>query len=221
MKEIVIIGAGNFGREVAWLIEDINKSRPSYIVLGYLDDTPEKQGETINGYKVLGPVAVLPELVKNHNACAVIAIQNSEARERICGNLSHFNNWETLIHPSVNRSDTSKIGQGSIICAGVNISVNTIIGNQCIVNIGSVIENDCTIENYVSIMCKSVVGSNSHLMNHAYIGSNSSVVNGKKVGINAQVGPGSVVIGDIPDNTTVIGVPAKRGLFDNGKYSYL
>lgn len=221
MKEIVIIGAGNFGREVAWLIEDINKSRPSYIVLGYLDDTPEKQGETINGYKVLGPVSSLLELVENHTACAVIAIQNSEARERICENFPDFSNWETLIHPSVNRSDTSKTGRGSIICAGVNISVNAVIGDQCIVNIGSVIENDCMIEDYVSIMCKSVIGSKSHLMRHSYIGSNSSVTNGKKIGIKAQVGPGSVVIGDVPDMTTVIGVPAKRGLFDNGKYSYL
>lgn len=27
MKDIVIIGAGGFGREVAWLIEDINKKK--------------------------------------------------------------------------------------------------------------------------------------------------------------------------------------------------
>ena len=35
MKEIVILGAGDFGKEVAWLIEEINKRTPTYIILGY------------------------------------------------------------------------------------------------------------------------------------------------------------------------------------------
>ena len=38
MKEIVIIGAGDLGREVVWLIEDINRLNPTYVILGFLDD---------------------------------------------------------------------------------------------------------------------------------------------------------------------------------------
>ena len=36
MKDIVIIGAGGFGREVAWLIEDINKIEPQWNILGFV-----------------------------------------------------------------------------------------------------------------------------------------------------------------------------------------
>ena len=47
MKEIIILGAGDFGREVAGLIEEINKISPSYTIVGYLDDDTEKIGQKI------------------------------------------------------------------------------------------------------------------------------------------------------------------------------
>ena len=54
MKNIVIIGAGSLGKEVAWLIEDINKLNPTYLILGFLDDNPGKAQTGCCGYKVLG-----------------------------------------------------------------------------------------------------------------------------------------------------------------------
>ncbi len=221
MKEIVIIGAGDFGKEVAWLIEDINRKCPKYIILGYLDDTPEKQGVSVNGYKVLGPVAFLSELNRKHRACAVIAIQNSCGRQKIVDMFPDFDSWETLIHPNVSKSDTSIVGKGSILCSGVNVSVNSCIGSHTIVNLGSVIENDCSIGDYASVMCKTVIGSHVVIKEHAYLGSNCTIAANRTVGIGGQVGPGSVVISDVPENTTVIGVPAKKGLFDGERYSYL
>lgn len=38
MKDIVIIGAGGFGREVAWLIEDINRIKQTWNIIGFVDD---------------------------------------------------------------------------------------------------------------------------------------------------------------------------------------
>ncbi|MCR4568370.1 MAG: hypothetical protein K5769_09980 [Pseudobutyrivibrio sp.] len=221
MKEIIIIGAGDFGKEVAWLIEDINKITPTYIILGFLDDTIEKIGTSVNGYNVLGPVSCLPDIIKKNPACATIAIQNSQGRKKIVDMLPDFDRWETLIHPNVNISETSRVGIGSIICSGVNISVNSSVGNFSIINIGSVIENDCVVDDYASVMCKTVVGSHSIISHHAYLGSNCTVTAHRTIGVEAQVGPGSVVVNDIAEGTTVIGVPAKKGLFDGERYSYL
>ena len=44
MKNIVIIGAGDLGKEVVWMIEDINKRKPTYLIMGFLDDDVEKTG---------------------------------------------------------------------------------------------------------------------------------------------------------------------------------
>ena len=135
MKEIVILGAGDFGKEVAWLIEEINKRNPTYIILGYLDDAEAKIGRFFNGYECLGPISYLKELNKNHHACAVIANQDGDIRRKFVEMFPDFADWETLVHPSVNISDTSSLGKGCVICASGNVSCNTVIGDFCLFNI--------------------------------------------------------------------------------------
>ncbi len=43
MKELIIIGASGFGREVAWLVERINKVNPTWKQLGFIDDNESLQ----------------------------------------------------------------------------------------------------------------------------------------------------------------------------------
>ena len=54
MKDLIIIGASGFGREVAWLVERINKMAPTWNVIGFMDDNEDIQGTIINGHKVVG-----------------------------------------------------------------------------------------------------------------------------------------------------------------------
>ena len=213
MKEIVILGAGDFGKEVAWLIEEINKREPRYIILGYLDDDESKIGKQFNGYECLGPVASLTELNRNHHACAVIANQNGEIRKRFVEMFPGFDEWETLVHPSVNISDTSTMGKGCVVCAGGNISCNTKIGDFCLFNISVTMGHDCEIGNYVSIMSGSCVSGHVTIGDGAYLATNCTIIPGMKVGERAKVGAGSVVIRKVKPETTVMGVPAKVVLF--------
>ena len=37
MKKIAIFGAGGFGREVKWLIDDINEKKHTWDFIGYFD----------------------------------------------------------------------------------------------------------------------------------------------------------------------------------------
>ena len=73
MKNIVIIGAGDLGKEVVWMIEDINKRKPTYLIMGFLDDDVEKTGNIHYGYEVLGTLDKLPELSEKMDISAVIA----------------------------------------------------------------------------------------------------------------------------------------------------
>ena len=49
VKKIALFGAGGFGREFAFLIEDINKKNYLWEIIGFFDDT--KKDEIINDYK--------------------------------------------------------------------------------------------------------------------------------------------------------------------------
>ena len=41
MKDIVIIGAGGIGREVAWIIEEINEVNSTWNIVGFVDENRE------------------------------------------------------------------------------------------------------------------------------------------------------------------------------------
>ena len=56
LKKLIIIGASGFGREVAWLVERINKVKKTWDLLGFIDDDESIQGKEINNYKVLGKI---------------------------------------------------------------------------------------------------------------------------------------------------------------------
>lgn len=209
MKEIVILGGGDFGKEVAWLIEDINKKAPVYTILGFLDDDVKKIGQSLNGYLCFGPISQLRELSSSRPVCAVIANQNADIRKRIAEMFPDYQGWETLMHPTANISDTSTVGRGCVICAGNNISVNTVIGDFCLFNIGVTMGHDCTVGNYVSIMSGSCVAGHVQLCDGAYLATNCTVVPGMKIGDHAKVGAGSVVIRNVKPGNTVMGVPAR------------
>ncbi|WP_283651437.1 hypothetical protein [Ileibacterium valens] len=57
MKSLIIIGTCGFGREVAWLVELINKVKPTWNILGYLDDDEKFQNKTVNCYEILENVS--------------------------------------------------------------------------------------------------------------------------------------------------------------------
>jgi FlaA1/EpsC-like NDP-sugar epimerase len=52
-KKLVILGAGGMGREVLFLLLDKNTDS-DYDILGFIDNTPDLQGKTINNVPVLG-----------------------------------------------------------------------------------------------------------------------------------------------------------------------
>ena len=179
------------------------------IRLGFLDDDDSKIGKEYNGYKCIGKINMLKELSKDVNICATIATQESKFRKKFVDNNPYFNNWESLIHPTANISNTSKIGDGCIVCANSNISVNTNIGNHCILNLGVTIGHDCEIKDYVSFMSGVVISGHVSIKDSAYFGSNSTVIPSRIIGEGSKVGAGSVVIRNVKDKVTVMGVPAK------------
>ena len=74
-RDLIIAGAGGFGREVQWLIERINQSTQSseerWNLLGYVDDGME-QGTLVDDLPVLGGMEYLQKRKQPvHVACAI------------------------------------------------------------------------------------------------------------------------------------------------------
>lgn len=206
MKDIVIIGAGGFAREVAWLIEDINKKEQKWNLLGFIDDNLELQGKKINGYKVIGTIEDYQKM--SNEIYSVIAIGNGEIRKKIVEKLKN-KKFATLVHPDVKISKFSELGDGSLIFLNGIISVNTKIGKHCIMNFNSIVGHDCIIEDYVTILTDVKISGNVRLEENVTIGTGASLIQNIKVGKNSVVGIGSAVLQNIKENCTALGVPAK------------
>ncbi len=103
--------------------------------------------------------------------------------------------------------DNSEIGCGSTIDRGslsnTIIGKNTFLDNQVHIAHNNKIGNNCIIAGQVGLAGSSTLGNN------VVIGGQAGISGHLKIGNNIQIGGGSGVIKDIPDNSKVMGYPAK------------
>lgn len=203
MKNIVIIGAGDLGKEVVWLIEDINKRRPTYLILGFLDDDEEKTGGEFYGYKVLGTTGQLKEISGRAPLAAVIAIQDGSVRRKIAEEHSEFEEWESIIHPTAVIAGSSPVGAGSIVFPQVTVSVDTKLGKFALLYIHSTICNDCRIGDYVSVMSGASVSERAEIGDECFLAAGSTVYPHRKLGSRVEVGVEATASKDYGDGAEV------------------
>ncbi len=116
MKPLVIVGAGGLGREVAWLVEDINRRKPEWNFLGFLDDGV--QGKTVEGYvggilfSVCGALIVRYFLGGDYSVLKTVGISFAVSAFAPLGDLS-----ESLIKRAVNAKDSGRLipGHGGLL----------------------------------------------------------------------------------------------------------
>ena len=209
MKDIVIIGAGGFGREAAQLIEEINSGKRTWNLLGFIDETVEKHKTVINNTPVLGSFDWL-ENRSGKKLWTVCALGNPKNKYSLVNKASEYDvSFANLIHPEAKINKYSELGVGCIICCNSFISVNTRIGNHVSVNPGCGIGHDTVVEDYSSLYWNVILSGNVCIREGCEIGSKTAVIPKRTVGRWSVIGAGAVVVKDIPDGCTAVGVPAR------------
>lgn len=209
MKDIVIIGAGGFGKEIAWLIERINSKTLSYNIIGYLDDNKPigcKNGK----YLVVGSL----DYLKDKEGIAVaVAIGSSKTRHIVVDKIKKINNkayFPNLIDPSAIYGEWLNIGEGNLICASNILTVDYTIGNFNIINLDCTIGHDAILKDYITLYPSVNISGNVLIDNYSELGTGSQVIQGITIGKNVIVGAGAVVVKNLEDNITAVGSPAKK-----------
>jgi sugar O-acyltransferase (sialic acid O-acetyltransferase NeuD family) len=208
MKDIIIIGAGGFGREVKMLIDDINLIDPSWNFLGYADDS-KSVVDLINNSPVLGGIDYLNRITKE--TYVTVAIGNPVAKTEVLGKLNNSNiRYATLIHPSaVIGKDEVFIGEGSIICAGCLLTVNLYLGKHVILNLGCTVGHDTIIKDYCSFMPSVNISGEVIIEEGVYGGTGAKIINQLNIGAYTTIGAGAVVSKSLPSQCVAVGIPAK------------
>lgn len=111
------------------------------------------------------------------------------------------------------------ISQVSRFFTGVEIHPGAKIGHRLFIDhgMGVVIGETCEIGNNVTIFQGVTLGGTGKekgkrhptIQDNALIATGAKVLGSITIGENSKVGGGSVVLNDVPDNSTVVGIPGK------------
>ena len=206
MKDIYIIGASGFGREVAWLLEELSE----WNIKGFIDDNETIQGEKINGITVIGTVDFL--LGRKEETNVVIAIGNPSVRSMIYEKLKFNNNilFPNIIAKNVRIDKTIKMGIGNIICSHSILTVNIELGNFNHVNLDCTVGHDVIMNDFITVYPSVNISGNVEIGNYCEIGTGTQIIQGKSIADNVIIGAGAGVVKNIKESGTYVGCPVRR-----------
>lgn len=210
MKKLIIICAGDFGREIANVVERINSEadEPEWDLLGFIDEDEEKTGDNVDGYPVLGTMDYLNELTEE--AYAICSVGEAKIRRKIIQGVTNpLIRFATLIDPDARVYRGASVGVGSVICGGSILAIGSKVGDHAIVNLSSTVGHDSKVGDYSVVNPGVNISGDVNVGECCDLGTGSCIIQQKKIGHDTVIGAGAAVIRDIPADCLAVGVPAK------------
>lgn len=200
MKDLIIVCAGGFGREVYYMAKAVGK----WNIKGFIDDNIH----ALDGVNIDLPIiGTIKDWAPMENEVFALGVSNPKTKESIVSIMKTKGaKFETIITPYARVIETAEIGEGCIISGTVGDCAK--IGN--FVNImGSMIGQDSTIDDFSTTTGFTNIAS-AHIGKRVFVGSHAVVLNDLRVGDDAYVCAGSIVFTKVKAGTKVFGCPAKK-----------
>lgn len=198
----IVLGAGGHARVVGAILHGMGVS-----IKGYLDESYlAGEDEIIKQAFLMG----MPDDLKNYspNQYDIYAAIGDNHKRRIAIEQVSSKKYSTptLIHPSAIIESSSQIGKASVICMGVLIATDAIVGDGVILNTGSSIDHETTIGNYCHIAPGAILAGRVKVGKEVFIGMGAKIAQNLSIGDGAIIGAGAIVLKDVPASTTVVGI---------------
>ena len=199
--KIVIFGCGGHARSILNTLLDNDRNTEIIIV-----DKNAKDNEKIMGF------VVYRDYELEENDAYIIAVGNNDARRKMHDSIKkcHYGKCVSVISCSSYMGMETHVGTGTFIAPHAYVGPQAKIGNNTIINTGSVIEHETVIGDYTHIAPHATICGRSRIGNNVFCGAGSTVIDRISICENVVIGAGAVVVNDILEAGTYVGVPAKK-----------
>lgn len=205
-ERLLVFGASGHGKVVA----DAALCA-GWTVVAFADDDPGKRGTRLLDIPVEA-IGLHEAIVFCRDMCArpVVSIGSNHIRKRVFDALAMAGlEPASVIHPASTLSRGVSIGAGTVIFAGVVVNVDTVVGENVILNTGATVDHDNRIGSHVHLSPGAHLGGTVEIGEGTHVGIGSTIKNNIRIGAWTIVGAGSAVVRDLPDRVVAYGVPAR------------
>lgn len=208
MKNIIILSAGKFGREVLSWAEDAIRAGTNWKVKGFLDDRPA----LLKGFWCDAPILGSPDEYKpTKDDLLLPALGDAISKRRYClPLLERGAEFGTLIHPKAYVGPRVKIGKGVVLAPLSSVTCDVTIGNFVALGVMSALAHDTIVGDWSQICGHCGINGNAVLKEGVFLGSHTCILPSVTVGAWSYVGAGSIVLRNVKDKTKVFGNPAVK-----------
>ena len=207
MQEIIIVGAGGFGREVCnWLWDCF--SQEHYRLKGFLSQDDHALDQHDIDAQVLGdPADYQPEPKDRF----ILAIGDIDARRRtvesLCGRGAFF---LTMIHPTAVVASTASIAQGAVLYPFVTISNCAVLDDFVHLSLYASVGHDGKAGKFSLLSPYATLNGFSAIEDEVFLGTHATIGPSCVVGRQSKISANSAVLHNVRPGSFIHGVPGKQ-----------
>ncbi len=209
MKHLVIIGAGELGRELYWHAQGAKGYGTEYDIKGYIDDDYHPDSERYaNLQKPL--ISSIDDYEVQNDDVFICAVGTVNGRELTVEKIkTKGGKFISVIHETSIIHGTVKIGEGVFIGPYTVIGDNVTIEDHVMLNTHSSIGHDAILGEFTCVMSFVDITGCCKIGRKVFLASGCRMTPSTKIGEGAYVGIGSVVLRKVKAGTKVFGNPAR------------
>jgi sugar O-acyltransferase (sialic acid O-acetyltransferase NeuD family) len=205
--DLVIVGAGGFGLEVATYLHDLARSGVKVRLTGYVDDTPGRMDDMPMPAPHRGAIA---EYQPREEEALLIAIGDAVVRDRLYRQLTERGaNFFTLVHPRAYLAESASLGPGTIVAPLAFVGPRARIAANCAINVHACVGHDASLEESATISPHAAVNGHASVGSASFVGTHATLAPKARLGAYSKLAAGAVLYGKTGDGVLAHGNPAQ------------